>query len=548
MKKLLFVLTGILISLPAFAARWSTGALPDGPRFAPGKNPPGATVRVEDLVKYRGRKTEGLTAEIIAKILAKKEAGGCPKLPDLDIMYIERTPRFKRYGVSYNPGGKNPYLSDGRDKQGKYDKTKDEKHLQRWPKDGETVTFWGHIGNKGLTPSKPTTYRFYLDDKVIGQGNIPAIEPCDQFVVSAQWPWQSGRHTVTLQVDLEALNHEVTKTNNTIVDYTDAYTFFWTVRDLVYIEQESLRNNYGSYSCEDWHRSVMEWMNDRFAKCIWPSTPNGVPARVRVDYLWISETPWEEHDAHPLSKFTDGTWPHYPGGRVDLATATEEKKQKLFSDIEGTWKKNHLYDPDIPGQDRGLPHELSHQLGLIYLYHFNVPARLCQVRTADGKLLKDVYPEKAGKKAWIKGLMSGGFLPQVWSEHSALALTLDYGRRRGFFGDYLLDLPKDCIIQILDAKGRPIPGADIKVYHREGEAVPNVVKHKGKTDRNGLFSLGGKPVGDVNVVGVNGSLLIRVMDPRTEKVDWVWTDILKFNILNWSGYEEKAVVTVPTEL
>lgn len=338
----------MLTSCAPLTREWRTGALPDGPRFAPGKNPPGATIRVEDAVEYRGRKTQGLTKEIVAKILAKKEASGCPKLPDLDIMYIERTPRFKRYGVSYNPGGKNPYLGDGRDKQGKYDKTKDEKHLQRWPKDGETVTFWGHIGNKGLVASQPTTYRFYLCDTVIGQGNIPAIEPCDQFVVSAQWPWQSGRHTVTLQVDLEALNQEVTKTNNTVVDYTDAYTFFWTVRDLVYIEQESLRNNYGSYSCEDWHRSVMEWMNDRFAKCIWPSTPNGVPARVRVDYLWISEKPWEEHDAHPLSKFTDGTWPHYPGGRVDLATATEEKKQKLFSDIEGTWNKNHLYDPDIP--------------------------------------------------------------------------------------------------------------------------------------------------------------------------------------------------------
>ncbi len=536
MTKLIVALIAILVSLPALAAEWSSGPLPDGPQFAPGKNPPGATKRVEDRKEKRGIKTQGLTKEIVAKILEKKAAAGCPRLPDLDISYIERTPRFRRYNVSYEPGGKNPHLSE------------EEKKIQRWPLDGETVTFWGHVANKGLVESKPSTYRFYLDGKTIAEGELPAIQPCDQQIVTVAWPWQSGRHKITLQVDLNSENSEVTKTNNTLMDYTDAYTFFWTVRDLVYIQQESLPNNYGSYSCEDWHRSVMDWMNDRFAKCIYPSTPNGIPARVRIEYLWISEKPWEEHDAHTLSKFTDGTWPHYPGGRVDLATATDEQKKKLFADIEGTWKKNHLYDPDIPGQDRGLPHELSHQLGLIDLYHFNVPARLCQVKTADGKLLKEVYPEKAERRTWIKGLMSGGMIPQVWSESSAIALNMDYGRRRGYFGDYLLDLPKDCIVQILDARGMPIPGADIRVYHREGEAVPDVVKHRGTTDKKGMFSLGARPVGDVHVVGVNASLLIRVEHPKTKKVDWVWTDIVKFILAKHTEKKEQVVVEVPTGL
>ena len=526
----------IIISATSFATQFSTGPLPDGPKFAPGANPPGATLRVEDPKKYRGIKTEGLTPDIVARIIEKKKAGGCPNKPDLDILYIERTPRFKRYNVSYNPGGKNPHLEG------------DEKKMQRYPSDGETVTFWGHVANKGLTDSRPTKYRFLMDGEIIGEGDIPAIQPCDQEIVTAQWPWQSGRHTLTLQVDLDSLNDEVTKANNTKMDYTDAYTFFWTVRDLVYIEQESLPNNYGSYSCEDWLRSVMDWMNDRFAKCIYPSTPLGILARVRLEYVWISERPWKEHDAHPLSKFTDGTWPHYPGGRVDLATATEEEKNKLFTSIEKTWKSNHYYDPDIPGQDRGLPHELSHQLGMIDIYHFNVPAKLCQVKLDDGRLLKDVYPEKAEQRSWMKGLMIGGSIPQTWEEIHAIALNNDLGRRRGYFGDFLLELPRECVIQVLDSKGNPMPGAEVKVYHREGEAVPNEVTASGKTTEKGLFSLGGKPVGDVHVVGVNASLLINVKTADGEKSDWVWTDIAKFIIQKHRTGSDKVIVQVPTGL
>ena len=79
------------------------------PRYVPGQNPPGATLRVEDPAEYRGRTTEGLTPELIERILERKRAGGAPNRPDLDILYIERTPRFPRHNVTYD-NGKNPRL------------------------------------------------------------------------------------------------------------------------------------------------------------------------------------------------------------------------------------------------------------------------------------------------------------------------------------------------------------------------------------------------------------------------------------------------------
>jgi hypothetical protein len=502
----------------------------------PGRNPEGCTLKVEDPAEYRGRQTEGLTAGLKQTILGKKRAAGCPNLPDLDVTYIERTPRYPRYYVLYDEGATNPHLEG------------DQIKMQRWPLEGQTVTFYGHVVNKGLAPSTAATWVMTLDGRPIGQGTLPALQPLDEQVVSAQWPWQSGRHQVRVMVDLRSDINEVTKTNNNVADWTDAYTFFWTVRDVVHTEQDAVRNIYGSYSSEDWHRSVMEWMNRAFEGCIWPLTPNGVPARVRIDYYWISPRPWVDHDRHPVNRFCDGTWPHYPGGRFEFEGKTPDEIAAFYKEVRESVERNAVYDPNIPGQDRALPHELSHQLGLIDVYHMNVPANLCQVKLPDGRLLRDVLPDKAGRNSWERGLMIGGSIPQVWCEWQAYGLVLDYGKRRGFFGEMLLDMPPKSALRVLDADGKPLAGAKLTIYQRQGEAVPDTPVHQGVADANGVFDLGGKPFGDICVVGTNGSLLCRVEHPRTGQVDWAWAQIDQFNLAKWYGQTEHAVIDLPTAL
>lgn len=504
--------------------------------WSPGRNPDGCTIKVEDPAEYRGRKTQGMTDALKARILERKRAGGCPELPDLDATHIERTPRYPRYAVTYGPGGTNPVLVGN------------ESRLQRWPLEGQNVTFHGHIVNKGLQPSRETRWSLTVDGKEIGGGTVPALQPLDEHVASASWPWQAGRHSVRLMVDLASDNDEVTKTNNNIADFTDAYTFFWTVHDEVHVEQEAARNVYGSWSSEDWHRSAMEWMNRSFEGCVWPLTPQGVPARVRIDYYWISKKPWVEHDAHPLSKFTDGTWPHYPGDRFDAGKDPKAEVEKHRAAIRKYVALNALYDPNAPGQDRGLPHELSHQLGLIDVYHLNVPEALCQVKLPDGRLLRDAFPDKARRNSWEKCLMIGGYVPQVWCEWQAYGLVRDYGKRRGFYGEMLLDMPARSSLRVLDSNGKPIPGAVLKIYQRQGEAVPDSPVHKGAADANGLFDLGAKPFGDICVGGANASLLCRVEHPATKETDWVWTQVDEFNLAKWRGVAEHAVIDLRTQL
>jgi len=178
----------------------------------------------------------------------------------------------------------------------------------------------------------------------------------------------------------------------------------------------------------------------------------------------------------------------------------------------------------------------------------NVPAQLNQVRLENGQLLRDVLPEKAGRSTLVRGLMNGGDTPQVWEEWQAYGLVLDYGKSRGFFGEMLLDMPKKSSLRVLDAAGKPIPGAKLKIYQRQGEAVPNKTVHQGTADKNGIFSLGAKPFGDICVVGTNGSLLCCVENPKTSEVDWVWTQIDEFNLAKWRGQVEHAIIDLHTNL
>jgi hypothetical protein len=44
------------------------------------------------------------------------------------------------------------------------------------------------------------------------------------------------------------------------------------------------------------------------------------------------------------------------------------------------------------------------------------------------------------------------------------------------------------------------------------------------------------------------SLLIRLEHPKTKRVDWVWTDIVKFILAKHRERKEQIVVEVPTGL
>ena len=508
--------------------------------FPAGENPPGCTLFEQDPEEFLGRPTQGVSRKMKRQILRWKLKNGAPRLPDLDVTYIERTPRFPKYKVNYQPRGLNPSLSER------------EKKVQRWPHEGQAVTFHAHIANKGLSPSPVSDWLVYMDGTPLpgALGKIPPIAPNEEVVVHAPWLWQPGRHKVTVFVDTEDQVEEITEKNNRVSNWTDAYTFLWVCHEKLHVAQDCVKNRYGSYSSEDWHRSVMQWMNWSFSECRYPSTPNGIPARVRIDYYTVHPNPKSLYRSHPLWRFHDGCWNHSPEMGVDsrgktqgITDSEQENRARAYA------QRNAVFEAFRSGLDWALVHELGHQLGLIDLYHMSIEPEQCLVRTASGKLLSDVYPQKAQHRGRVSGIMMGTqHVSLRWSEHSANALCRDYCRRRGFYGDYLFDLPEQSLVKIVGRDGRPIPGAEVRVYQREGPVVPNRVKHRGKADENGLFDLGSDPFGNVHIVGLNGVLLFRVQHPIKRTVDWAWLEIAVFNMAYWYGYQERAVIPLRTYL
>jgi hypothetical protein len=196
-----------------------------------------------------------------------------------------------------------------------------------------------------------------------------------------------------------------------------------------------------------------------------------------------------------------------------------------------------------------LLHEIGHQLGIIDIYQMDVPPSANEVN-GEGYFAQP-------------GLMHG--CSHFISPHTALAMNDWHGVRRGFFGQYLYDVPTTNKLKVLSTEGLPVPGADVTVYEyvrtADGKKIPNIPKFTGTTDEDGIYvfpnvSLADKglfwsdtgdvlndnPFGYIWCIGINCVFLIEL--EKDTKVDYVWLDITNFNIAYWQGSTEEATYEV----
>ena len=117
--------------------------------------------------------------------------------------------------------------------------------------------------------------------------------------------------------------------------------------------------------------------------------------------------------------------------------------------------------------DWGLIHELTHQLGVIDMYRLNMPPELAkndklEVRDRNGQLIPiSLVSPTGGDSLWEHpGLMGGGNIqPYIdgtdYDIETAAALNTHAGKRRGYFGEYLFDMPQSVSLKIIDQTGAP---------------------------------------------------------------------------------------------
>jgi hypothetical protein len=454
---------------------------------------------------------------------------------DLDVTYISRSPLYNRYDVSYTPDGK-PYLRPGSESD------------QRWPSPGELVTFTAHIFNKGTIASGSFSYKWFIDGVEVHSGTLSSLNPGQETTTTYQWAWAHtldserllGSHTVRLTVDPGNIIAETYESNNSLEDRTDAISLVLAVTPELYTALETPVDAVYPFSAEDWLQKQIAAMNAAFIRSMYSSIPGGITERVRLDKILITST-------EPSTDYAED------GGFF------------LSSDDRSG---NGYYDPatDVSGS---LIHELTHQLGIIDMYNLNVPLEVPQILDRLGQPVQIEYD--AGNQ--YQGLMNNpGIRPPIYDEHSALALNANKGYRRGYYGEYLYDVPEHTYIRVLDSHGDPAAGVTVNLYQRSSDAnlygghfgtIDNTPEISGVTDSSGLLLLSNRstgesistrtghtlvdnPFGVINVVGNNDEFIVELMKGTHQEYGWL--DIMSFNLARWRSGSDTATIDIPAHI
>lgn len=442
------------------------------------------------------------------------------KQPDIAVTYAEQVPQYPRnFPTEPNPKYNIPELVG------------EEANVKHWPDPGEKVKYVVHIRNAGFVPSKPTDFNCTIDGRIVKKAEIPELAPRQAMTIEVPWLWKQGPCKFVATADTGNAMCEITKKNNTLEFKTDAYALVAVCETGIVEPIEQVNNWYGSFCFEDWVRgATVDQLNRLFQRSRYDFAPKGAEVSVRVGNILLvdklTDSAGESIDKTLNLRIYDGTW-HYDVRALD-------EWRDLANDF-----------------DWALVHELSHQLGIIDNYRYDLGA--------DSNLVNHkAYDRGPG------GIMGGGQVGDneypAYADVDIAGLNFTRGHRRGFYGEYLYCIPKDNTL-MLTLQGKPLAGQELEIYQRDihTERIDKPAVFAGKTGPKGEFRLPNRPVpkifttatgctlhpnpfGYPDVVGRNGLFLIRA------KVNGEWyygfVDIGRFVCECARGHKDKGTYPV----
>lgn len=457
---------------------------------------------------------------------------------DLDVLFIERSPMYYSFHghISYPNNYPQPNPSGYENKQ-------------QWPKEGEPTTFTAHIKNTGAALEGSVSYQWKVNNVVLDKGTITNLGAGDIIKKTLQWNWQSQGANLEFIVDSDNAAIEISENNNSVKEHTDALSLYIQIEDAAYDYFKNLTNKRGSKGFDDWIRIQVEELAGRMQK----AALNGKFEKLRLGKIEVfpnGSLPCGGMHAKQSEEY-DGVW----GFQLSGYTSCQDAYPKdFFNNVAQTI-------------DEGLQHELGHQLGLIDNYAMDVAANnvffedsnlLPKAEYCQGNADCPVYYTQA-KPSLMHGA-SGQF--HAFDKAGLYAVL---GKRRGYFGDYLFNLPQTVKVKIVDESGNPINSANMAFYQRESDGkIKNFIIFSGFTDNNGIFTLpnrqvcawnGGvcpvtytdhqlkaNPFGQVLVHGGNGALLIQTSKSGITQYNWL--DISQLVTAYFDGYKKAAIFSL----
>lgn len=449
--------------------------------------------------------------------------------PDLSVLFISRSPRYPRFDIVYDPPGYNPHPRPG---------SEDDK---RYPDPGEMMTYTAVIRNNGGGTVESFEANWYVDGALVQTETFGQLFPRQRAYSVFQKPWSAQPALIKCELQPLTPITEVTIQNNALQIRSNALSFRFHVEENIINLFGTHLNPMGSYSFEDWAQVQLKQMNDFFAEAVYPITPNGVPEAVFLDTLLY---------------YANGALP--PGGTHAPDALLWDGQWGFTGDPGAINYFQNIVLGQQNGMDWALLHELGHQLGLIDLYVLDVQQSEFQViepRTGQTPPLTPIAWDVLYYCSRSNYLMHSNF-QNGFSDHSAGGLLRNLSKRRGYYGDYLADLPTDNTFLVKRPDGTAVRDAEIWIYHQQDNIIPAIPKFRGMTDSQGYYTFphftdtlyqGGmyvaNPFSSIHspapqVVGTNSVLFVRVA--KGDSVGYRFIDICDFNVAYWAGNHASA--------
>lgn len=205
-------------------------------------------------------------------------------LPDLNVTYIERTPRYESNAAKNMPAA------------------------------GETVIFRGHVRNWDAA-SPAVSYRWELDGVLLASGDLAGMQPDEERIVEQPWSWQPGPHELRFCVDSNNQIAELSERNNCVQIRTNGLSAVYVVEQSVYnyFRTHMKTAGTGGNSWEDWVQQGMLKGHQTHIDAVHPNTPDGIRNSWFVDHFQIVPDNSLRADYlpfHPgsMPRIFDGAW------------------------------------------------------------------------------------------------------------------------------------------------------------------------------------------------------------------------------------------------
>ena len=492
-----------------------------------------------------------------------------PALPDLSVTFIEMNPKLAGlHGcVDYDAFGR-PKLANVKAILDLGERTvmqpqEAAKNLKLKYQPGEPITLTAHVKNVGFADSKPFRYVWLIDRKEVKQGEgAKSLKELEEATFDLPWKWEEGFHHATFKVLTD--QGEIATFNNEATDPLWGWGFWFYVEPGRVKAWHQNRTDVGTFSFEDFYRWHVDLMNTLFAASVFPSAPEGIKARVRLDRIIYTDN--VEKDGQNQHSAADGI-AYHQGAWI---WQNEEDQKKEWKAPDKAWRNQTEWS---------LPHELGHQLGITDWYCLDY----------DGQKGVHAWPdtgEKIDHFMTHPATMMHWHGPHVYSEADAGYLNMTWDKPRGHFGDYYFAIPRECFLEIQDVNGQGVAGAKVEIFQRGTEVDPrgpaaedHGVKYfpviedgnfnrlvskdpviVGTTDDFGMLRMPNRPVkevvtlngfhrqanpfGNINVVGERGIMMVRVT--KDNRPTWYWLEIYNFNVAWFRGQKDKFITVLRT--